>query len=164
MSFFERFHNKIYNKKIFVLFTWSTRILLFLGFLPSGLKKLIGERFTLLGLDSPVGFFFEALYRTGYYWNYLGFMQYEGNNYQEANKYFQKVEGEEKYSDKLSYFKADMAFKEGSFQKAIDAGLAAMPKSNASEKSELNKIIGESYFNLQQYDKALPYLKEYTKI
>ncbi|QBZ97831.1 tetratricopeptide repeat protein [Flavobacterium sangjuense] len=92
---------------------------------------------------------------------YLGFMQYEGNNYQEANKYFEKVEGEEKYSDKLSYFKADMAFKEGNFQKAIDAGLAAMPKSNASEKSELNKIIGESYFNLQQYDKALPYLKEY---
>jgi TolA-binding protein len=92
---------------------------------------------------------------------YLGFMQYEGNNYQEANKYFQQVEGEEKYSEKLSYFKADMAFKSGDFQKAIDAGLAAMPKSNASEKSELNKIIGESYFNLQQYDKALPYLKEY---
>ena len=92
---------------------------------------------------------------------YLGFMQYEGNNYQEANKYFQKVEGEEKYSDKLSYFKADMNFKSGDFQKAIDAGLAAMSKSNASEKSELNKIIGESYFNLNQYDKALPYLKEY---
>ncbi len=92
---------------------------------------------------------------------YLGFMQYEGNNYKEANKYFQQVEGEEKYSEKLSYFKADMAFKEGNFQKAIDAGLVAMPKSNPSEKSELNKIIGESYFNLQQYDKALPYLKEY---
>lgn len=92
---------------------------------------------------------------------YLGFMQYEGNNYKEANKYFQQVEGEEKYSEKLSYFKADMAFKEGNFQKAIDAGMVAMPKSNASEKSELNKIIGESYFNLQQYDKALPYLKEY---
>ena len=92
---------------------------------------------------------------------YLGFMAYEGNDYKEANKYFQQVEGEEKYSEKLSYFKADMAFKEGNFQKAIDAGLKAMPKSNASEKSELNKIIGESYFNLQQYDKALPYLKEY---
>ncbi|WP_333601245.1 tetratricopeptide repeat protein [Flavobacterium sp.] len=92
---------------------------------------------------------------------YLGFMAYEGDKYQEANKYFQQVEGEEKYSDKLSYFKADMNFKSGDFQKAIDAGIAAMPKSNASEKSELNKIIGESYFNLQQYDKALPYLKEY---
>ena len=92
---------------------------------------------------------------------YLGFMAYEGDNYKEANKYFQQVEGEEKYSEKLSYFKADMNFKSGDFQKAIDAGIVAMPKSNASEKSELNKIIGESYFNLQQYDKALPYLKEY---
>lgn len=92
---------------------------------------------------------------------YLGFMQYEGDNYQEANAYFQKVEGEDKYSNKLTYFKADMNFKSGDFQKAIDAGIEAMKKSNASEKSELNKIIGESYFNLKQYDKALPYLKEY---
>ncbi len=92
---------------------------------------------------------------------YLGFLAYEGDNYKEANKYFDQVSGEEKYKDKLSYFKADMHFKLGEFQKAIDAGVAAMPQSNASEKSELNKIIGESYFNLQQYDKALPYLKEY---
>lgn len=92
---------------------------------------------------------------------YLGFMAYEGDNYKEADKYFKQVEGEEKYADKLSYFKADMHFKLGEFQKAIDAGIAAMPKSNASEKSELNKIIGESYFNLQQYDKALPYLSAY---
>jgi tetratricopeptide (TPR) repeat protein len=92
---------------------------------------------------------------------YLGFMAYEGDNYKEADKYFKQVEGEEKYADKLSYFKADMHFKLGEFQKAIDAGIAAMPKSNALEKSELNKIIGESYFNLQQYDKALPYLSAY---
>ncbi|MFY8009042.1 MAG: tetratricopeptide repeat protein, partial [Flavobacterium sp.] len=65
------------------------------------------------------------------------------------------------YKEKLSYFKADMHFKAGEFEKAIEAGLTAMPNSNAVEKSELNKIIGESYFNLKQYDKALPYLKEY---
>lgn len=92
---------------------------------------------------------------------YLGFMAYEGDNYKEANKYFDQVSGEEKYKEKLSYFKADMHFKLGEFQKAIDAGIGAMPKSNATEKSELNKIIGESYFNLQQYDKALPYLSAY---
>mgnify|MGYP000923789858 FL=1 len=92
---------------------------------------------------------------------YLGFMSYENDNYQEANKYFDQVSSEDKYKEKLSYFKADMHFKLGEFQKAIDAGVIAMAKSNASEKSELNKIIGESYFNLKQYDKALPYLKEY---
>ena len=75
MTSLGNFHQKIYGKKIFVLFTWTIRILLFLGFLPSGLKKLLGERFTLLGIDNPVGFFFEALYRTGFYWNFLGLMQ-----------------------------------------------------------------------------------------
>ncbi|MES2746730.1 MAG: tetratricopeptide repeat protein [Bacteroidota bacterium] len=92
---------------------------------------------------------------------YLGFMAYEGDDYKEATKYFDQVSGEEKYKEKLSYFQADMNFKLGNFQKAIDLGIAAMAKSNAAEKSELNKIIGESYFNLKQYDKALPYLKEY---
>jgi tetratricopeptide (TPR) repeat protein len=92
---------------------------------------------------------------------YLGYMEYDNDNYQEANKYFDQISGEEKYKDKLSYYQADMNFKSGNFQKAIDLGTAAMAKSNAAEKSELNKIIGESYFNLKQYDKALTYLKEY---
>ena len=75
MAILEDLHSYIYNKKIFKLLTWSIRILLFLGFLPSGLKKLLGERFTILGVDTPVGFFFEALYRTGFYWNFLGLIQ-----------------------------------------------------------------------------------------
>lgn len=75
MSFIESAHQKIYRNKLFVLFTWFTRILLSFAFVPSGLKKLLGERFTILGVDNPVGLFFEALYQTGWYWNFLGFMQ-----------------------------------------------------------------------------------------
>jgi len=93
---------------------------------------------------------------------YLGFMAYEGDDYKEATKYFDEVSGEEKYKEKLSYFQADMNFKLGNFQKAIDLGQAAMSKSNDIEKSELNKIIGESYFNLKQYGKAIPYLEQYA--
>ena len=92
---------------------------------------------------------------------YLGFMAYEGEDYKNANKYFDQVSGEEKYKEKLSYFQADMSFKSGDFQKAIDLGSVALVKSNAIEKSELNKIIGESYFNLNQFDKAIPFLIQY---
>ena len=93
---------------------------------------------------------------------YLGFMAYEGDDYKEATKYFDEVSGEEKYKEKLSYYQADMNFKLGNFQKAIDLGQTAIPKSNALEKSELNKIIGESYFNLKQYGKAIPFLEQYA--
>jgi TolA-binding protein len=93
---------------------------------------------------------------------YLGFIAYEGDDYKEATKYFDEVSGEEKYKEKLSYYQADMSFKLGYFQKAIELGDKAMANSNAVERSELSKIIGESYFNLKQYDKAVPYLAAYN--
>ena len=52
-----------------------SRILLALAFIPTGLVKLMGERFTLLGIDNPIGSFFEAMYRTGLYWRFLGASQ-----------------------------------------------------------------------------------------
>ena len=92
---------------------------------------------------------------------YLGVMAYDNDNFKDASKYFDQVAGDEKYKEKLSYFQADMSFRQGNFDKAIEQGKTAMAKSSASEKSELNKIIGESYFNLKNYAEALPYLKEY---
>lgn len=92
---------------------------------------------------------------------YLGFMSYESDDYKKASQLFDQVEDKDKYKEKMSYFQADMNFKLGNFQKAIDLGVPQLPKSDANEKSELNKIIGESYFNLGKYDKAIPYLKEY---
>ncbi|MFK7032580.1 tetratricopeptide repeat protein [Flavobacterium oreochromis] len=92
---------------------------------------------------------------------YLGFLAYQGDQYEEASKYFDQVDKDNNYSEKLSYFQADMAFKSGAFQKAIDLGIKAMINSTVEEKSELNKIIGESYFNLREYDKSIPYLKAY---
>ena len=92
---------------------------------------------------------------------YLGFIAYEGDNYQEADKLFDEVKDLETYNKNLSYFQSDMNFKSGDFEGAIQEGLNQLPNAKPQEKSELNKIIGESYFNLGQYDKAIPYLKEY---
>ncbi|MCX2764411.1 tetratricopeptide repeat protein [Aquimarina muelleri] len=92
---------------------------------------------------------------------YLGFIAYEGDNYQEADKLFDEVKDLDQYNKNLSYFQSDMNFKSGNFQEAINEGLTQLPNSKPSEKSELNKIIGESYFNLGEYAKAIPYLKEY---
>lgn len=92
---------------------------------------------------------------------YLGFIAYEGDDYEEANELFEEVKGEERYSEDLSYYQADMNFKLGKFEKAIEMGKVQFGKSNPQEKSQLSKIIGESYFNLDNYSEAIPYLKEY---
>ncbi|NRD24566.1 tetratricopeptide repeat protein [Winogradskyella litoriviva] len=92
---------------------------------------------------------------------YIGFLAYQGDDYDTANEYFDQVSDNEKYKEKLSYYQADLNFKLGKFEKAIELASEQLPKSNAAEKSELSKIIGESYFNLEQYAEAIPYLKDY---
>ncbi len=92
---------------------------------------------------------------------YLGFMAYEGDEYEKANQMFDAVKGDKRLDKTLSYFQADMNFKLGKFEEAIALGKEQLDRSNRLEKSELNKIIGESYFNLGQYEEAIPYLKEY---
>ncbi|WP_372919581.1 tetratricopeptide repeat protein [Salegentibacter sp.] len=92
---------------------------------------------------------------------YIGYMAYEGDDYEEANENFEQVKDNDRYSENLSYFQADMNFKLGNFEEAIKLGKEQLPNSTRIEQSELNKIIGESYFNLQQYEEAIPYLKEY---
>ncbi len=55
------------------------RVLLAAGFLPTGLIKLMGHRFTSLPADSgPIGAFFEAMYQTGTYWQFIGMVQVIG--------------------------------------------------------------------------------------
>ncbi|MCQ9635906.1 DoxX family protein [Chryseobacterium sp. WG14] len=51
------------------------RYLVGFAFLPSGLTKLIGNRFTRISTENPIGYFFEALYQSGFYWNFLGWAQ-----------------------------------------------------------------------------------------
>jgi TolA-binding protein len=122
------------------------------SFFNTGKKKEAAEYFNKVVNSQEYGS--QAKY-------YLGFLAYEGDDYKEASKYFDQVSGEEEYKEKISYFQADMNFKLGKFDEAIKLGQAAMTASNAIEKSELNKIIGESYFNLKKYNEAIPFLKEY---
>ena len=92
---------------------------------------------------------------------YIGFMAYEDDDYDKASEYFEKADDNEKYKEKLSYYQADLNFKLGNFQKAIDLAKEQLPTSDANEVSELSKIIGESYFNLEQYAESIKFLNEY---
>jgi uncharacterized membrane protein YphA (DoxX/SURF4 family) len=51
------------------------RIALALGFIPSGMVKLVGERFTALPSNHPLGHYFDALYLSGYYYTFIGICQ-----------------------------------------------------------------------------------------
>ena len=111
------------------------------------------ERYLGKVVDSPV-YGSQAKY-------YLGYIAYQQDDYEGANERFDQITDPELLDEKLSYYQADMNFKLGKFEEAIALAKKQLPKSDRNEVSELNKIIGESYFNLGQYANAIPYLEAY---
>jgi uncharacterized membrane protein YphA (DoxX/SURF4 family) len=74
-SSLDRVHAQVKQNQWLRRFTVFTRIMLALGFLPSGGVKIMGERFTSLSVNHPMGNYLEALHRTGYYYTFIGLMQ-----------------------------------------------------------------------------------------
>lgn len=74
----DRLHARARAHPLLRRFTVCTRILLAIGFIPPSLVKIQGERFTTIPVSDPVGYFFEAMYRTGGYWSFIGWAQLAG--------------------------------------------------------------------------------------
>ena len=51
------------------------RVALALGFIPSGIVKVMGERFTGLPANHPLGHYFDALHLTSFYYTFIGVSQ-----------------------------------------------------------------------------------------
>jgi hypothetical protein len=68
-------HGSITHRWYLQIFTVFTRIILAIGFIPPSYKKIIHEPFTSLPDSHPVGHYFNALYYTGFYYEFLGWGQ-----------------------------------------------------------------------------------------
>ncbi len=71
----DEFFLRVRSKDLLLRFTLFTRILLAAGFIPTGMVKLFGRRFTTLPDTTPIGAFFESMYQTGLFWHFIGAVQ-----------------------------------------------------------------------------------------
>jgi uncharacterized membrane protein YphA (DoxX/SURF4 family) len=75
LSKIDQLHFEAKHNRWLGYFTVFCRIALAAGFLPSGFVKIIGERFTALSVNHPMGHYLEALHLTGYYYTFIGIVQ-----------------------------------------------------------------------------------------
>lgn len=74
-STLDRLHAQVKQNRWLRYFAVFNRIALAAGFLPSGFVKIMGERFTSLSVNHPMGNYLEALHHTGYYYTFIGVVQ-----------------------------------------------------------------------------------------
>lgn len=68
-------HARVKQNRLLQYFAAFNRVILAVSFIPSGMTKVLGLRFTQIPTDNPVGFFFEAFYQTGGWYRFVGFAQ-----------------------------------------------------------------------------------------
>ena len=70
-----RFQHRLRQSVLAWRLVVGTRLLLAVGFIPTGMVKLLGRPFTMAGPETPIGLFFYNLFQSGAYWQFLGGMQ-----------------------------------------------------------------------------------------
>src|SRR5687768_15391534 len=75
-STLDRLHSRVRRNSWLWLFSIFCRVALAAGFFPSGMVKILGERFASgLSANHPMGHYLEALHYTGYYYTFIGVVQ-----------------------------------------------------------------------------------------
>ena len=74
-STLDRLHFQAKDNRWLRYFAVFNRLILAIGFIPPGIVKISGERFTSLSGNHPMGHYLEAFYHTGFYYPFVGVMQ-----------------------------------------------------------------------------------------
>ena len=92
---------------------------------------------------------------------YYGFIAYKQADYETAEIHLTEIAKQASYKNEVTYYLLDISFKDGKFEKSIEIGKKLLKNKKQKERSDISKIVGESYFNLKKYKEALPYLQAY---
>ena len=71
----DKVHFSVVSNRFLQLFTAFTRVLLGVGFIYPSIPKIMNRPFTILPDSNPVGHYFNALYQTGFYYQFIGWSQ-----------------------------------------------------------------------------------------
>ena len=93
---------------------------------------------------------------------YLGLCYFFEGNYADALKSFKVVERSPQYRDHIPYYITQIYFAEGRYDELIAYAEPKISNSRLRNAKEMNQLVGQAYFEKQQYDKALPYLVYYA--
>lgn len=93
---------------------------------------------------------------------YLSYIKYHEKDYQGALQGFGKLSSNSKYAQ-AQIFIAQIKFHNGDFKYIIDNRNDLEKMAKGESETELQRLVGESYYNLGQYSQAIESLNNYFK-
>ncbi|NQU87196.1 MAG: tetratricopeptide repeat protein, partial [Mariniphaga sp.] len=95
-----------------------------------------------------------------YYWAHINYLN---ENYESALNGLRKLDGDPSYSQVIPLYVSHIFYKQEKYDQIVDYTTGIIEDVDESHQPELAKIIGDSYFHLNDFEKAIPYLERYHK-
>jgi len=95
-----------------------------------------------------------------YYWAHIKYLQ---DDYNAALQGFSKLNNDPSYSQVIPLYVSHIYYKQKKYDEVINYTTSIINDVKAEHKTELSKILGDSYFQLSQYKNAIPHLETYFK-
>ena len=127
-----------------------------------GYTAFVDKDFALAGRylgDLRVG---DGPYREPATYYYALTRFYSGDN-RGARQAFERLVDSERYASVVPGNLAQIYFADGDYQDVIDYAVPAAEQVSARQRDELYLLIGRSYFELDRFAEALPYLEAYAE-
>jgi TolA-binding protein len=93
-----------------------------------------------------------------YYWAHI---MYVKENYESALEGFRKLNNDPNYSRVIPIYVSHIYYKQEKYSEVVNYTTSVIDDVQQEDKVELSKILGDSYFHLGNYEKAIPYLETY---
>jgi tetratricopeptide (TPR) repeat protein len=116
--------------------------------------------------DDAKKYFYEVKVNSNKYYYpanyYYGYISYSQKDFQNALQSFHVLDSSQLYKKIVPFYITQIYYLQGKYQKVIDYGGSIWNRDSSVKYSDqLAQLIGKSYFNLKDYESALPYLSFY---
>jgi len=93
-----------------------------------------------------------------YYYSHIHYVE---ENYETALMGFRKIDTDPLFTNIAPYYISQILYLQKKYEEVIEYAPGLMESISDKRKGEMAKIIGESYFMLERYEEAVPYLETY---
>lgn len=94
---------------------------------------------------------------------FKSYIDYVRGDREAARAGFERLAASEAYGELVPYYLLQIEFQEGNYRYAVREGERLVAKAAPRYRIELERVLAESWFRLEEYDKALEYLSSYRR-
>lgn len=94
---------------------------------------------------------------------YKAYIEYVRGDYATSKRAFTSLKSSEAYGALVPYYLLQIEYKEGNYPYVVKEGELLLPKSSKEQAKDLQRIMAESWFRMNNFRKAADYIRAFEK-